>query len=199
MKKITLLVVFVLSAVCSVQAQRAESKTIVSDEFHFIAFFPNRPTQTEGDINTRFGKGYSRRWTLELPDISYEVSVDDFPELSVKMDYKPLNLFYAVICNDLASQYGAKFGYYSDTLFSEYGRNASRRTNELSVTARMFLVRQRFYQVKVVMRNSLEKDEQTLEDIKNFLDEFVFVYQKENEKKYTYGLPQSVSQNLERQ
>ena len=197
-RKIILLAIFVLTAACAVHAQLAEHETVVSDEFHFIAFFPDKPTKTEGDINTRFGKGYSRRWTLELPDIFYEVSVDDFPDLSVEMDYKPLNLFYDSICKDLANQYGAKFGYYTDIFFDEYGRTASRRTKDFSVTVRMYLVRQRLYQVKVVMRNSLEKDEQTKENVKKFIDEFVFVYQKENEKKYSYGLPESVSQNLER-
>jgi hypothetical protein len=198
MKKIIILVVFVLSVVCVAQAQRAEYETVVSDEFHFIAFFPDRPTLTEGNINSRFGKGYSRRWTLELPDISYEVSVNDFPELSVDMDFKPLNLFYDEVCNELANQYGAKFGHYSDNLFEEEGRAAGRRTKEYSVNVRMYLVRQRFYQVKVIMRNLLEKDKQTIENVKKFMDEFLFVYKKENEEKYSFGLPESASQNLER-
>ena len=198
MRKIILLAIFVISAVCAAHAQLAEHETVVSDEFHFIAFFPDKPTKTEGDINTRFGKGYSRRWTLELPDIFYEISVNDFPNLSVEMDYKPLNIFYDEVCSDLASKYGAKFGYYSDILFDEEGRAASRRTKNLSVSVRMYLARQRFYQVKVVMRNTLENDEQTKENVKKFMEEFVFVYQKENEKKYNYGLPESASQNLER-
>jgi hypothetical protein len=196
MKKTIMLVVFALSAVYTAQAQRAESNIIVSDKFHYIAVFPERPTQTEGNSNTKFGKDYSRRWTLQLPDISYEVSVDDFPELSVEMNYKPLNLFYDDVCNDLAVQYGVKFGYYSDILFDEEGRAASRRTKEFSVSVRMYLVRQRLYQIKVVMRNSLENDKQTLENVKNFMDGFIFVHLKETEKKYSFGLPQSVSQNL---
>lgn len=73
MKKMIMLVVVALSAVCVAQAQVAYSNTIVSDEFHFIAFFPQRPTLTESSSNTRFDKSYLRRWTLELPDISYEV------------------------------------------------------------------------------------------------------------------------------
>lgn len=197
MEKLTILIVFVLCSVYGISAQHAESNTIVSDKFHFIAFFPDQPTLAEGDINSRFGKGFSRRWTLELPNILYEVSVDDLPDISVEMDYKPLNLFYDEICNDLASKYGAKFGYSSDILFDEYGREAGRRTKDVSVSVRMYLVRQRLYQVKVVMRNTLEKDEQTKENVKKFMEEFVFVYQKENEKKHTYGLPESVSQNLE--
>jgi hypothetical protein len=197
-KKIILLTIFVLSVVCAVHAQLAEPETVVSDEFNFIAFFPDKPTRTEGDIHTRFGKGYSRRWTLELPNTFYEVSVEDFSDLSVEMDYKPLNLFYDEVCNDLAIKYGAKFSGYTDILFDEYGRNVGLSTKNISVNVRMYLARQRFYQVKVVMRNTLEKDEPTKENVKKFMEEFVFVYQKENEKKYSYGLPESASQNLER-
>lgn len=198
MKRIILLLVFILSAVCVAQAQLAESETIVSDEFHFIAFFPDKPTRTEGDIKTILGKGHSRRWTLELPDVLYEVSVDDFPDLAVEMDYKPLNLFYDAVCNDLASKYGAEFGGYTDILFAEYGRSVSLRTKNISVNVQMYLTRQRLYQIKVVMPNTLEKDEQTKENVKKFMEEFVFAYQKPNEKKYSYGIPESASQNLER-
>lgn len=194
-----MLVIFVLSAVFAAQAQQTEFKTVISDEFHFIAFFPNRPIYAEGDINTRFGKGYSRRWTLELPDISYEVSVDDFSALSVKMNTKSLNSFYDGVCNDLGNQYGAKFGYYTSVVFNEYGRIADGGTKEMSVNVGMYLVRQRLYQVKIVMRNSLEKDRQTLADVDKFLNEFLFVQKKADENKYTYGLPQSVSQYLEGQ
>lgn len=71
-------------------------------------------------------------------------------------------------------------------------------SKKFSVNVRMYLVRQRFYQVKVAMRNSLEKDAHTIENVKKFMDEFLFVYQKENEKKYSFGLPESISQNLDR-
>jgi len=200
MKKILLLVVFVLSTVCAAQAQRAEWPTIVSDEFHFIAFFPDRPTMSEGDVNTRFGKGYSRRWTLESPDVFYEVSVDDYPDLSVEVDYKSLNLFYDAVYSDFAGQYGGKCcgSGFTKVLFTEFGIEAGSRTKDVFFNVQMYLIRQRLYQLKVVMRTSLEKDKQTREDVGKFMDEFVFVYRKENEKKYSYGLPESVSQNLER-
>lgn len=198
MKKIIVLIVFVLSAVYVVQAQPTEWELVVSDEFHFIAVFPSQPKQSESIINTRFGKGYSQRWTLDLQDISYEISVDDFPDLSVEMDYKPLNLFYDHVFNDLANQCGAKFGDYIDILFGEYGRGGYLNSKEFYVSVRMYLVRQRLYQAKIVMRKSLETDKQVLENVKKFMDHFLFVHRKENEKKYSYGLPESVSQNLER-
>ncbi|HUF04900.1 MAG TPA: hypothetical protein VMM38_12090 [Aridibacter sp.] len=191
-------VVLVLLSSWAVQAQTAEWHSVVSDEVYFIAQFPSRPTLTEGDISGGFGKGYSRRWTLETTDVFYEVSVNDFPDLSIEMDYKPLNLFYDQICDDLASQYGAKFDYYTDILFDEYGRTAGRRTKEFAVSVRIYLVRQRLYQVKTVRRNSLGNDKQTSEDIKHFMKQFIFVHRKENEKQYSLGLPETVSQGLRR-
>ncbi len=194
-----MLVLFVLCGVYAAQAQLAEDKTIVSDKFNFIAFFPDKPTFTEGNINTRFGKGYSRRWTLETPDVLYEVSVTDFSDLSVKMDYKSLNSFYYTICSEFASQYGAKCNNnYSIELFDEYGENIGGRTKELFVYDQIFLAHQRLYQLKHVMKTSLENDRQALLDAKKFFDDFVFIYQKENEQKYSYGLPKSLSQNLKR-
>lgn len=126
-------------------------------------------------------------------------SVDDFPEISVEMDYKPLNLFYDAVCSDFTSRYGAKCdNYYTDILFGEYGRVEGRRTKEFSLDVRIYLVRQRLYQAKVAMRNSLEKDEQTIQNVTKFMDSFLFVHRKMNEKKYSFGLPKSLSQNLER-
>lgn len=194
-----MLVVLILFAVCVVQAQRAEYKTIVSDEFNFIAFFPDRPTKTESEINTKFGKGYARRWTLETPDVFYEVSVTDLPELSIKTDYKSLNSFYDAVCSDFAIQYGAKCdNYQTNELFGEYGKYAGGRTKDLFVYVQMYLARQRLYQLRHVMRTSLENDRQGLLDGSKFFDEFVFVHRKANEKKYSYGLPESLSQDLER-
>lgn len=204
-KNLILLFVFVLLGVYAAHSQDAEEKTIVSDEFHFAASFPAPPTQSRNEISTKFGKGFATRWTLELKDISYEVLVADFPYLSVKMDYKPLNLFYDTICNDLSEQYGAKFGYHTDVLFDEYGRAAGRIAKEKSVNVRMYLVRQRLYLVSIIMSNSLLNkggsiiDEQTKLDFINFLDGFIFIYKKENEKKYSFGLPQTASQNLKSQ
>lgn len=199
MIKTTILVVFILFAVCAAQAQRAEYKTIFSDEFNFIVHFPDQPTYTEGNINTRFGKGYSRRWTLKSADAFYEVSVEDLPDLSVKMDYKSLNSFYDTACSDFASQYDAKCNNYeTDDLFGEFGKNGGGRTKNLFVYVQMYLVQQRLYQLKSVMRTSLENDKQSSLDVSKFFDGFAFVYRKENESKYSYGLPKSLSQNLER-
>ena len=202
MKKIIWLFAFVLCGVTAAYSQGADAdwEAVVSDEFHFIAYFPNEPTKTEGKIDTRFGKGYSRRWTLKLPDIFYEVSVDDYPDLTVEMNYKPLNLFYDTVCNDFAGQYGVKCDNYNTTvMFGEYGKNAGGRGKDVFVTVEMYLARQRLYQLKIVMPTAFEHDRQKLEDIRKFLDDFVLVHKKENESKYTYGLPESLSQNYKSQ
>jgi hypothetical protein len=199
MRKITMLVLFVLCGVYAAQAQLAEDKTIVSDEFNFIAFFPDKPTITEGDINTRFGKGYSRRWTLETSGVFYEVSVTDIPELSVKMDFKSLTSFYDAVCSDFASQYGTVCDNYgTNEMFGEFGKYGGSRTEDLFVYVQMYLAQKRLYQLKKITRTSLENDKQTQSDGSKFWEDFVFVHRKENEKKFTYGLPKSLSQNYER-
>lgn len=196
MKKIAIFFIFVFSSVYAAHGQQPEWKMIFLDELHFTALFPEQPQASEGEFYTGYGRALSRRWTLNHQDISYEVVVTDFPELSVTMDYKPLNFFYDAVRNNLVSHHGTKYGEHSDTLFGEYGRGLVLRNDNETVNIRMHLVRQRLYQVKVVIPTSREKDERTLDNVKMFLEHFLFVQQKENEKNYSFGLPQAVSQNL---
>ena len=184
-------------AVGSAFGQQPEPTTIMSDELHFIAFFPEKPKVIEGSADTTFGKARYRQWNLELPDSSYRVSVIDYSDLSIKMEGKPLNEFYDVLCDDLQREYGAKFGWHTDILFDELGRNAGVLTKNVSVTERMFLTRQRLYLVILVRKTSILKDEQSNADAKKFLDNFVFVKKEGNETNYSYGLPKSLSQNIE--
>ena len=196
MKRLTLHVVFFLSCICITHAQHPESKMVVSDELHFIAVFPEPPKYGEGNIDTKFGKAFSRRWALELPGLLYEVSVVDFSDLSVKMDYKPLNQFYETLGNDLGVEYNSRVNDNGDDRFGEYGRDVSLVNKKVSVEVEMFLIRQRLYQVKVVMSRSLKSNWQSLLEVQHFLDEFLFVKEREDGTKYSYGLPKSLSQNI---
>ena len=179
----------------SVQAQKVPDKIVVSDELNFIAFFPEPPIKSESSIDTRFGKAYSRRWTLEVPAGFYEISVDDFQDLSVEKNDKSLNAFYDSVCSDFASQYGAKCNnYWSKELFGEVGKHAGGRTKSSFVYVEMYLVNKRLYQLKTVLSTSIENDRQAMLEVQKFYDEFVFVYRKNNEEKFTYGIPPSISQ-----
>lgn len=178
----------------AIQGQRLTDKTVVSDEFNFIAVFPEPPIKSEGPIETRFGKAYSRRWTLQLTGVFYELSVDDFQDLTVERNHKALNAFYDSVCSDFASQYGARCdNYYGKELFGEVGKHAGGRTKDLFVFVDMYLVNKRLYQLKHVMRTSMENDRQAARDLQDFQDKFVFVYRKANEEKYSYGLLPSIS------
>jgi hypothetical protein len=199
MKKVILLFLLILFANHASYSQKTPENVVYSGDFHFLVSFPDRPTQSQSNFNTKFGIGNAKRWKLELNKSVYEVSAVDFPTLSVEMDYKSLNSFYDGICNDLAIQYGAEFGYYTTVMFGEYGRSAGRITNNKSIDLAMYLVRQRLYLITVITDKSMLNDEQTRLDSSKFLDEFVFIYKKEDEKKLTYGLPQSESQNLQSQ
>lgn len=86
----------------------------------------------------------------------------------------------------------------TNELFGEFGKDGGSRTKDLFVYVQMYLAQKRLYQLKHIMRTSLENDKQALSDGSKFWNEFVFVHRKENEKKYSYGLPKPLSQNLER-
>lgn len=196
MKKIAILAVFFLFGVYAANGQVLE-RTVLSDELHFAAYFPEQPQQSESTIDTGLGQAVSRRWTLESPDVVYEILVVDFSQVPVAMDPKPLNQFYDSVRRVLAAQHGEKYDEKSDTLFGEYGRAIEFRAHEEIAHVRMHLVQQRLYQVRAILRASAENDEQTTANVKNFLEGFVFVQRKENEGPYSYGLPQALSQNLE--
>ncbi len=196
MKKFIILATLILSSVYFVNAQEVKHKTVFSDEYNFMAYFPEIPTFTEGDVNTIYGKGYSRNWKLELPDIVYELSVSDFPNLSIETDRRSLNTFYKTICNDFASQNNADCGTYNSVaFFGEKGFEGGGRSKEFFVNTHVYLINNRLYQLKVISLVSLNKDSKTINDISNFLNDFIFIYKSKDEKKYCYGLPQTNSQS----
>jgi hypothetical protein len=197
MKKIILLLTFVFCAALVTHSQSAEWKSVFSEEFYFWAKFPDEPRYTENDVDTRFGKSHSRRWTLETAEgIFYEVSVDDFSDLFVEMNYKSLKSFYDLVFADFAAQYSVKCdNYHTLDMFGEYGKHAGGRGRDVFVSTEMYLARKRLYMLKLVMPTVFERDRQKLLDARKFFDDFVFIHKKEHEKSYRYGLPESASQN----
>lgn len=194
MKKIILLFVFVFCAVTVASSQSSEWKGVYSEEFHFLAYFPDEPTYTEIDAETRFGKIHSRRWTLESSGRIYEVSVNDFSNLTVEMNAKSLNSFYNAICEDSAAQYGVKCSSgFTSIMFDEYGRNAGGRGKDVFFSAEMYLARQRLYMLKLVTPVVFERDREKLQEGSKFFEKFSFIHK--NEKGLRYGLPETASQN----
>lgn len=189
MKSLPLLVVLFLSSIYTATGQQPEWKIIRSVEFHFIASFPGDPEQKSEDIAASFGSASARRWILELPGVSYEVLVADFPNLSVKMENKALYSFYDVACGEFA---GGRCDV-GDDQFGELGRRGWSGTKTETIEYLMYLAGKRLYLAKVVTKAAMEK--QTREDRKKFLDEFLFIHVEENEKKLKWGLPKTASQN----
>jgi hypothetical protein len=196
MKNLTFLVGLFLAGISIANGQQPEWKTIYSDEFHFIATFPGDPEQKSEDIDTSFGSGSVRRWISELPGISYEVLVADFPNLSVKMEYKELDSFYNAVCIELGSAQECRGGLNNDQ-FGELGKSGGFRTIDGTVEFLTYLAGKRLYMATVVTRTSMVK--QTREDRKEFLDKFLFAHLVEAEtgKKLKWGLPTAGSQNRE--
>jgi hypothetical protein len=200
MKKTLSLLTLLFCAALAAPAQSAEWKSVFSEEFYFWAQFPDEPKYSESAVDTAFGKCRSRRWTLETADgVVYEVSVDDFADLSVEMNAKSLNEFYAAVFADVAAApYGvpaARVGIPYE-MFSEYGVKIGNRGRGVLVEAQMFLARRRLYTTKYVGPASLESDRQKWSDLRKFFDEFLFIHRVENENRFRYGLPESASQHF---
>jgi hypothetical protein len=169
-----------------------EWKVVYSEEFNFIASFPDQPQRTTGDIQMSFGKGTSKRWILESTEITYEVVVADFPNLSVPMEDRALMAFYRSACADIGEVSACK-GYYSYDQFDVLGLAGGFRGSGISGMFAMFLVRNRFYMAKVTTRESMYKEAYV--DMKKFIDEFLFFHVDGTDKKPKWGLPDSKSQN----
>jgi hypothetical protein len=153
-----------------------------------LLLFPAILKKSE-DIDTSFGSGSVRRWISELPGISYEVLVADFPNLAVKMEDKALLRFYDVACVELG---GGRCGG-GDDQFGEFGRRGWPSTKAETTEYIMYLAGKRLYLAKVMTKEAMEK--QTRQDRKKFLDGFLFIHVDEKEKKWKWGLPKTASQN----
>lgn len=186
----------VLISAFSAHGQQAEWAKLYSEKFHFIADFPEQPKESGGEIDTRFGKAPSKRWSVEAPGILYEVSVSEFSDIAIK-DAKSLNLFYEAVCTDLFGD--CKRSGHGDDQFDVVGRQWGFRSGKQRVAALMYLARNRFYLAKVVVSNRLEKDEEAWKTVRKFLDGFLFIHVKEGENKWTWGLPPSAAQILQAQ
>jgi len=190
--------ILVISATV-VTARSQQDNVIVSDEFHFMAVFPEKPTESNGELETRFGTGSSRLWVVQRPDISYEVSVTDFPDLSVSMDTKSLNKFYNSICLDIAARYGnpscdgAAYIIENEEGRGMYFRKGSDEATRLYV----WLAQKRLYQVSVsYKKNKFENDPVLWKQLNDFLDAFLLIKKSNEKDRYTVGLPPPASQNL---
>jgi len=172
---------------------------VLSDELYFRALFPEEPKRSEGPIDTSFGTGFEQRWTLELSNMSYEVSVIELPDITVKVDGKSLNRFYDLLTDDLGKQYGVKFGYHTVEHFGELGRLAGRSTLAQSVIVEMFLIRKHLYKATIIWDSNPLNNKRISKDNERFLDNFLFVLKRGNEEKYSYGLPKFFSQNISEQ
>lgn len=177
-----------------VSGQLPDLKTVYSEEFHFIAFFPDEPKKYVEDIETSFGKASAHRWKLELPEVSYEILVAEFADQPAEMDDRSLTAFYKAACVQFGITCDGGYGY---EFFDEIGTGGGFRTKDETVSYLMYLARKRFYLAKTVAKASAE--ELTREDRKEFIDRFGFVHEEPGEKgrdmkKLKWGLPEHASQ-----
>jgi hypothetical protein len=194
MNRVTGIAIFILLALC-VSYGQSITPNFLSEEFNFVAEFPEEPIKGSVEIETRFGSATGHRWAAESPEMTYEVSVTDFSTPRVEMNYKSLNSFYKVVCEDLIGVSGCSG--YGHLLFTEEGMGYEYSRNGDVLFVRVFLIRQRMYIAKVSGRVSLENRPESKKKARRFLDTFLFVYMNPKTGKYDFGLPTSISQNIE--
>lgn len=188
-----MLVVLMVLGAFVVDGQEVEWAKVYSEKFHFIADFPAKPKQDSGEIETRFGKFPTKRWTVEVPGILYEVSVAEFSASPVK-GVKDLNRFYQDVCNDLFVKCDSGAG---NDQFDVLGREWGFRSKKDQYAALAYLARNRFYLIKVIVDNKIEKEKDISKSIRKFIEGFLFVQVNDSEKKWTWGLPPSATQVFE--
>jgi len=163
-------------------AQPQEWKTIYSSEFHFIASFPEEPRESSEGIDLGFARGSARKWFLDLPGISYQVLVVEFADFSVGTDNKSSAPLYGIACPTLTG-YRCTGGFDQFGVLGRYGWGNSR--SELTEFA-IFITGKHLYLAKVVgpFSPGMRPD-----NVKKFIDGFLFIHPDEKEKKWTWGLP----------
>ena len=189
------LVIFSLFLLCIGQGfgQQGEWKTVYSDELHFFANFPDEPKQDTVHIALQTGDVVARRWRSEFPGVAYEVLVADFPNIDREIQWRELSRLYSQVCIDIGGSGKECQGFAGNDLFGERGVMGEFRTSDGTVSFTMFLTAKRLYMARVEAHKSV--DNRIRDDRKKFLDDFLFLHIDEKEKKPTWGLPKSESQN----
>ena len=157
------------------QVERApERKEFASEEFKFKAAFPGVPKASVSELDAAPGKRYAHWFIVTLPGRFYGVSVTDFPKLPLMVKEDELKKNYAALVEGIMKKMGLRLLEEKDLrLGGQFGREAILANETEIVINRMFLVRQRLYQVITTMPNA-SKDEKARREADRFLDSFQF-------------------------
>lgn len=155
--------------------EKPEWKEFASEDFKFKATFPGTPKSSVNELDAKSGKRYAHWFTVSLPQRFYGVSVTDFPNLPLMATEEQLRTNYDTLRDGTVQQLGFKLVREKDLrLDGQFGREMVAGNDKEIVIDRMFLVRQRLYQIITTMPLSSAKDEAAQRDAAKFLDSFQF-------------------------
>jgi hypothetical protein len=152
-----------------------EWKEFASEEFKFKATFPGVPKASVSELDAKPDKRYAHWFIVTLPGSFYGVSVTDYPNLPLLLKEDELKTNYATLVQGTMKLTGFKLlGEKDLRLGGQFGREAVLTNEKEIIINRMFLVRQRLYQVITTMPEAASKDEKARRAADRFLDSFQF-------------------------
>jgi len=165
----TLIVALLFTIVASGAVQQPKWKTFSSPDGSFSVLFPNNPTENKQSVNTAAGSINSTMYiSTDENATNYMVGYTDYPEANIKQ-VQPDKMFDGGRDRLIASEKGKLISQSAITLAAYPGRAiAVECPDGLIITARLYLVKNRFYQLLAETKRTKEDAER----IKSFLDSF---------------------------
>ncbi|HEX8733788.1 MAG TPA: hypothetical protein VF721_00560 [Pyrinomonadaceae bacterium] len=158
-----------------IQSGEPEWKEFASEEFKFKAAFPGVPKASVDELDAKSGKIYAHWFIVTLPGRFYGVSVTDYRNLPLMLKEDELKKNYTALIADIVKAKGLKLlGEKDLRLGGQFGHEVVLTNEKEILIQRMFLVRQRLYQVITTMPEAASKDEKTRRGADRFLDSFRF-------------------------
>ena len=164
-----LILTLLLLAVGSGAVQQPKWKTFSSPDGSFSVLFPNSPTENQQTLNTAAGPINSTMYiSTDDNDTNYMVGYTDYPEANIRQA-QPDKMFDGGRDRLIASEKGKLISQSTISLAQYPGRAVTvEMPDGLIVTARLYLVKNRFYQLLAETKRIKEN----AESIESFLNSF---------------------------
>jgi len=165
----TLIVTLLFTIVATGTVHQPKWKTFSSPDGSFSVLFPDNPTENKQTLNTAAGPINSAMYISKDDNATnYMVGYTDYPEANIKQ-VQPDKMFDGGRDRLIASEKGKLITQSTITLAEYPGRAITvEMPDGLIVTARLYLVKNRFYQLLAETKRTKEDAEK----IASFLDSF---------------------------
>ena len=167
MKKKLFACVFLLVLIGCQQAPTWEEFT--SAQGGFTVLMPGTPTEQKRTAKTASGSIDAHIFLVDQGDVAYMVAYSDYPDTMLQ-ERTPKLILDGARDGAVAHAKGRLLSESIVSMNDHQGREVriERLGGKVTITARIFLVRRRLYQVMVLM----PKDHASSKDVKKFLDSF---------------------------